>query len=60
MSLDKNNKPEKEPQKKVLKKTKSFEVKNKFTHGEKEYQKGDKIEVKTQKGIEFLQSKKYI
>jgi len=54
-----NDNKDKAPKEKVPK-AKSFKVKNKFTHGEKEYQKGDTIEVNSEKGIKFLQSKNYI
>jgi len=47
-------------QKEIARKKQSFPVKNTFTHGEKEYQKGDTIEVSSEKGIKFLQSKNYI
>jgi len=46
--------------KEIVQKKQSFKVKNNFTHGEKEYQKGDTIELSSEKGIKFLQSKQYI
>ena len=40
--------------------TQKFEVLKDFNHGLKEYKKGNSIELKSQKGIEFLQNKKII
>ena len=37
-----------------------FTLKNQCKIGEKEYQKGDTIEVKSEKGIEFLRAKRLI
>ena len=41
-------------------KGKTFTLKAKCKIGEKEYQKGDSLEVNSEKGIEFLKSKKLI
>ena len=41
-------------------KTEKFKVKKDFTHGKKEYKKDDQIELKSKKGIEFLQKKNII
>lgn len=49
---------EKEP--KENPKGQTFTLKAKCKIGEKEYQKGDSLEVKSQKGIEFLRLKKLI
>ena len=40
--------------------TEKHRVLKDFTHGSKQYQKGDIIEFKSKKGIEFLQNKKII
>lgn len=46
--------------KRVVKKSQPYEVKNKFTKGNKIYEKGDKIELENENSIQFMKQQQYI
>lgn len=55
-----SSKENKKEEPKETPKKQSFTLKAKCKIGEKEYQKGDNLEVNSKKGIEFLRFKKLI